>query len=41
MQPTFRQVPPKLVALDQHGLDAELAGADRGHIAARAAADDE
>ena len=29
------------VGLDEHGVDAELAGADRGDVAARAAADDE
>ena len=36
MQPTLRQVPPGLPRLDDHGVDAELAGADRADIAARA-----
>ncbi len=41
MQPRIRQVPPQPVGFDQHGVEAQLAGADRGHVAARAAADDQ
>jgi hypothetical protein len=33
MQPMFRQVPPSC-PFDQHGGNAQLAGADGGHIAA-------
>ena len=40
MQPTFRQVPPRVGALlDAGHLHAELGGADRRHVAARAGAD--
>ena len=41
MQPRNRQVPPGRSPFDQHGVEAELAGADRGDIAAGSAADDE
>ena len=42
MQPTFRQVPPSVAALlDAGDLQAELGGADRGDVAAGAAADDD
>ena len=41
MQPTLRQVPPAACALDEHRVDAELAGADGADIAARTGADDE
>ena len=42
MQPTFRQVPPKRAALvDAGALQAQLARADGGVVAAGAAADDD
>ena len=42
MQPTFRQTPPSVaIALDQHGLHAEVGGAERGRVAARAGAEHE
>ena len=42
MQPTLRQTPPSVaIALDQHGLEAEVGGAERGGVAARAGAEDE
>ena len=35
MQPTLRQTPPSVaIALDQHGLHAEVGGAERGGVAA-------
>ena len=39
MQPTLRQVPPGFVRLDDHRVEAELAGADRADIAAGTGAD--
>ena len=41
MQPTLRQTPPRLLRLDDHGVDAELSGADRADIAAGPGADDQ
>ena len=39
MQPMLRQVPPGLLRLDHHRVDAELSCPDRADIAARARAD--
>ena len=42
MQPTFRQTPPSVViALDEDDLQAEVGGAKRRRVAARAGAEDE
>ena len=42
MQPTLRQTPPSVaIALDQHDLQAEVGGAERGRVAARAGAEHE
>ena len=41
MQPTLRQVPPGSGRLDDHRVDAELAGADGADVAAGAGADDQ
>ena len=42
MQPTLRHTPPSVgVALDQHRLHAEVGGAERGAVAARAGAEHE
>ncbi len=41
MQPQFRQMPPKIIALDDRGLEAELRRADGADIAAGAGADDD
>ena len=41
MQPTLRQVPPGLGRLDDHRVEAELAGADGADIAAGTGADDQ
>jgi hypothetical protein len=42
MQPTFRQVPPSVPRhLDAGHLHPELAGSDRGVVAARSPSDDD